>query len=89
MAASAPSGLKREPLGQPFDVRFERASNWDGDALAFTDRTETPNGELTIFLAMNYRMPDVGFARRNGFAAPVECQVGDCEPSGRVSTHSR
>ena len=34
--------------GKPFDVRFERPSNWDGDALAFTDRTETPNGELTI-----------------------------------------
>jgi hypothetical protein len=34
--------------GKPFDVRFQRPSNWDGEALVFTDRTETPGGELTI-----------------------------------------
>jgi hypothetical protein len=34
--------------GKPFDVRFERPSNWESDALAFTDKTETPHGELTI-----------------------------------------
>ena len=44
--------------GKPFDVRFERASNWDGDALAFTDRTETPNGELTI--SFRYELLDAG-----------------------------
>jgi len=44
--------------GKAFDVRFERASNWDGDALAFTDRTETPNGELTI--SFRYELLDDG-----------------------------
>jgi hypothetical protein len=44
--------------GKAFDVRFERASNWDGDALAFTDRTETPNGELTI--SFRYELLDAG-----------------------------
>ena len=44
--------------GKPFDVRFERASNWDGDALSFTDRTETPNGELTI--SFRYELVDAG-----------------------------
>jgi len=44
--------------GRPFDVRFERASNWDGEALAFTDRTETPNGELTI--VFRYELLDAG-----------------------------
>jgi hypothetical protein len=34
--------------GKPFDVRFERESNWDGDALAFVDRVPTPSGEMTI-----------------------------------------
>ena len=36
--------------GKPFDVRFERSSNWEGETLAFTDRTDTPNGEQTIVL---------------------------------------
>jgi len=44
--------------GKPFDVRFERPSNWDGDALAFTDRTATPNGELTI--SFRYELLDAG-----------------------------
>ena len=34
--------------GRPVDVRFERPSNWDGDALSFVDRTETPAGDLVI-----------------------------------------
>lgn len=34
--------------GEPVDVRFERPSNWEGDALVFTDTVQTPNGELTI-----------------------------------------
>jgi len=44
--------------GKPFDVRFERASNWDGDALVFTDRTQTPSGELTI--SFRYELQDSG-----------------------------
>ena len=44
--------------GKPFDVRFERSSNWDGEALAFTDRTDTPNGELTV--AFRYQLEDSG-----------------------------
>jgi hypothetical protein len=44
--------------GKPFDVRFERKSNWDGEALAFTDRTDTPNGELTI--AFRYQLEESG-----------------------------
>lgn len=44
--------------GRPYDVRFERASNWDGEALAFTDRTETPIGELTI--SFRYHLEDSG-----------------------------
>ena len=34
--------------GTPFEVRFERRSEWDGDVLVFTDRVPTPNGEMTI-----------------------------------------
>jgi len=34
--------------GEPVDFRFERPSNWDGDALVFTDTVATPNGDLTI-----------------------------------------
>jgi len=34
--------------GTPFDVRFERESVWDDDALDFTDRMPTPNGEMMI-----------------------------------------
>jgi hypothetical protein len=44
--------------GKPFDVRFDRTSNWDGDALAFTDETETSNGELTISFC--YELQDAG-----------------------------
>ena len=44
--------------GKPFDVRFERPSNWEGDALAFTDRTETPGGVLTI--SFRYELLDAG-----------------------------
>jgi hypothetical protein len=34
--------------GQPFDARFQRSSEWDGEALLFTDRIPVPNGEMTI-----------------------------------------
>ncbi len=34
--------------GTPFDARFQRISEWDGEALVFTDRIPTPNGEMTI-----------------------------------------
>ena len=34
--------------GKPFSVRFERSSNWDGETLAFSDKTDTPGGELVI-----------------------------------------
>jgi hypothetical protein len=44
--------------GTPFDVRFERASNWEGDALVFVDRAQTPNGELTI--AFRYELQHAG-----------------------------
>jgi hypothetical protein len=44
--------------GQPFDVRFERPSNWDGDALTFTDTTHTPDGDLTI--SFRYELQDAG-----------------------------
>jgi hypothetical protein len=43
---------------KPFDVRFERASNWDSEALAFIDRTDTPNGQLTI--SFRYELEDSG-----------------------------
>ena len=44
--------------GEPVEVRFERASNWDGDVLAFTDSVPTPNGELTI--AFRYELQESG-----------------------------
>jgi hypothetical protein len=44
--------------GKPFDVRFERASNWDGDVLAFIDRVDTPSGEMTI--SFRYELQDGG-----------------------------
>ena len=44
--------------GKPFDVRFERESNWDGDVLAFVDRVPTPNGEMTI--SFRYELQDSG-----------------------------
>jgi hypothetical protein len=48
--------------GKPFDVRFQRLSNWDGDALAFTDTTATPGGELTI--SFRYQLEDAGHRLR-------------------------
>jgi len=30
--------------GKPVDVRFERSSEWDGDALVFVDKVPLPNG---------------------------------------------
>lgn len=48
--------------GKPFDVRFERSSDWDGEALAFIDRTDTPNGELTI--SFRYQLEDSGLRLR-------------------------
>jgi hypothetical protein len=44
--------------GKPFDVRFERSTNWEGEVLAFTDTTDTPNGELTI--SFRYQLGDSG-----------------------------
>jgi hypothetical protein len=44
--------------GKPFDVRFERPSNWEGETLAFTDKTDTPNGELTI--SFRYQLEESG-----------------------------
>ncbi len=44
--------------GKPFDVRFERPSNWDGDALVFIDTVQTPNGEMTI--SFRYELQDSG-----------------------------
>jgi hypothetical protein len=44
--------------GEPVDVRFERPSNWDGEALAFTDVVPTPNGALTI--SFRYELQDSG-----------------------------
>jgi hypothetical protein len=44
--------------GKPFDVRFQRPAEWDGDALAFTDTVPTPNGEMTI--AFRYALQDGG-----------------------------
>jgi hypothetical protein len=34
--------------GKPFDAQFQRNSEWDGEALIFTDRIPTSNGEMTI-----------------------------------------
>jgi hypothetical protein len=34
--------------GTVSDARFERPSEWDGEALLFTDIIQTPNGEMTI-----------------------------------------
>src|SRR5262245_3979798 len=44
--------------GEPVDVRFERPSNWDGEALDFTDTIQTPNGDLTI--SFRYELQDSG-----------------------------
>ena len=44
--------------GKPFDVRFERSSNWDGETLDFTDRTETPDGDLLI--SFRYQLEESG-----------------------------
>jgi hypothetical protein len=44
--------------GKPFDARFERRSEWDGDALVFADRIPTPAGEMTI--VFRYALQDGG-----------------------------
>ena len=44
--------------GKAFEVRFERPSCWDGDALVFTDAVPTPNGDMTI--AFRYELRDDG-----------------------------
>jgi len=44
--------------GKPFDARFQRPAEWDGEALAFTDTVPTPNGEMTI--AFRYALQDDG-----------------------------
>ena len=41
-----------------FSGEWTLKSNWEGEALAFTDRTDTPNGELTI--AFRYQLQDSG-----------------------------
>ena len=46
------------PVLQSGFVRFERASNWDGGALCFTDRSETPSGEMTI--SFRYELQNLG-----------------------------
>lgn len=44
--------------GEPVEVRFERPSHWDGDALAFTDTVPMPNGTLTI--SFRYELQESG-----------------------------
>ena len=44
--------------GKPFDVRFERPSEWDGEALLFSDTVPTPDGDLTI--TFRYAIEDAG-----------------------------
>ena len=44
--------------GTPFDVRFQRETDWDGDVLEFTDRIPTPNGDMTI--SFRYEILDSG-----------------------------
>jgi hypothetical protein len=43
---------------KPFDVRFERPSNWDGSALVFADTQPTPSGEMHI--TFRYELQDSG-----------------------------
>jgi hypothetical protein len=44
--------------GKPVDVRFERPSEWDGDALLFVDKVPPPAGEMTI--RFRYELQDGG-----------------------------
>lgn len=44
--------------GKPFDVRFERPSIWEGDALVFSDTHDTPNGPFTV--TFRYQMEERG-----------------------------
>ena len=44
--------------GKPVEFRFERSSNWEDEALVFTDTIDTPNGELTIYF--RYQLEDSG-----------------------------
>lgn len=53
--------------GKPFDVRFTRPSNWDGDALVFIDRVQTPNSEMTI--SFRYDLQDSGPSPSRGGGA--------------------
>jgi hypothetical protein len=48
--------------GKPFDARFQRSSEWDGEALIFTDRIPTPNGEMTI--VFRYELQEGGHRLR-------------------------
>lgn len=48
--------------GQPVDVRFERPSNWDGDALVVIDTVPTPSGDLII--SFRYELDDFGHRLR-------------------------
>ena len=44
--------------GKPFDVRFERPSNWEGHALVFRDVVPTPTGDMTI--CFRYDLQEAG-----------------------------
>jgi hypothetical protein len=44
--------------GKPHEARFERPSEWDGDALLFADTFPTPQGELTI--TFRYALEEAG-----------------------------
>jgi hypothetical protein len=44
--------------GTPHDARFERPTEWDGNALLFSDTFPTPGGELTI--TFRYAVEDGG-----------------------------
>ena len=44
--------------GKPFDARFQRPAEWDGDVLAFTDTVPIPNGDMTI--AFRYELQNGG-----------------------------
>jgi len=59
--------------GKPFDARFQRSSEWDGEDLIFTDRIPTPNGEMTI--VFRYDLQEGGRRLR----APEQLRAPDRE----------
>ena len=48
--------------GKPFDARFQRSAEWEGETLVFTDRIPTPNGEMTI--VFRYELQEGGHRLR-------------------------